>query len=291
MTTDLARNGPPALDLERLSDTQLRQRIELNKAARFGLQEASPAQLNIIFVLARRWNLDPVTDLTLFQGHPWITADGWARIIRRHPEWTTYRQYPLGKDDKRDWGYSPDDIVVATVLGTKSHGEITGYGKVTKAEIDDARDQGNRNNRRPAPIALHPVEMAQKRSLARTARLAFGQDVPDETMIEQEIAEEMALRADPERSLAAAKKYHEIFPDEDERPTYVPTRERDEPDVLTEALESNRELQAQAIDLKITVTKSLRAESAWPIERIDAANDELRERIRSHAADQEQSLL
>jgi len=300
MTTD-TKAGPPPIDLARLSDKQLKARIELNRDARYGLESATREQLNIIFILCRRWQLDPVTDVTLYQGHPWVTLDGWCRVIRRHPEWTTLRQFPVKKDDKLDWGYNEDDIVVATVIGTRSHGEITGYGKVTKAEVGEALSRASGKGNRPAPIAMHPVEMATKRSLARTARIALGLDIPDESVVEQEISEEIALRNDPVKLKADAATYDRIFgggEDQPQLPVAAPPRppiapvedeDDDEPEeedetpetseeeiALGQAWQTNRSLSNVAANMKLKPrTLSNRA----TLHEITAANETLEAQI------------
>jgi hypothetical protein len=187
-----------------LTDKQLKQRIELNKAARFGLQDASAAQLNVIFVLCKRWKLDPVTDITLLYGMPWVTIDGHLRTMRRHPEYRGFKQRPLSTDEKKAWGYAPDDLVVESTIHTASWGDITQWGKVTRAEVDEAA-------RKKAPLGVHPVEIAQKRSLARAQRAAFGLDTPTDEDIAQEMAAELEQRNNPERIEASALEYDRVF--------------------------------------------------------------------------------
>jgi len=193
----------PVLDLEHMSDGQLKQRIQLARETQFGLDKATSAMLNLIFVLCRRWLLDPVTDLTLYRGRPWITIDGWMRLVRRHPDWAGMKQRPLTKSEKEVWGYAEDDLVVCTTLLTKEHGPIEGYGKVSM----DERKTADKNT----PLYRHPVEMASKRSLARAARLAFGADVPDDTIIEAEVEAELVARSDPKRIRQLADRHAEIF--------------------------------------------------------------------------------
>jgi len=198
--------------IEKRSESWLKQRIEMNRAARFGLQDATAEQLNIIYILCRRWRLDPVTDITLYQGQPWIKLEGHLRLMREHPDYQGFSQRPLTPAEKVLWGYADDDIVVETTIRTAHWGEITQWGKVTRAEINEAVSRADRDNKRSAPVGLHPVEIAQKRSVARTHRAAFGQDAPDEAQIEQEIAEEMLRRNDPKRVAALAERYDEIYP-------------------------------------------------------------------------------
>lgn len=198
--------------IQAFTDRQLKQRIELNKAARFGLESATAAQLNVVFILCKRWQLDPVTDLTLYQGHPWITLEGHLRLLQRHPDYRGFEQRPLSKDEKLAWGYEADDLVVATTIRTAQWGDITQWGKVSRTEINEARDRAADERKRTAPVGMHPVEMAQKRSLARTQRAAFGMDsLPSDEDIEREMSDEMARRTDPVRVEANAAEYDRIM--------------------------------------------------------------------------------
>jgi hypothetical protein len=218
----------PVLDVEHMSRKQLLNRIEIAKETQFGLDKATGAQLNLVYVLCRRWHLDPVTDLSLYRGRPWITIDGWARLIRRHPDWLGLRQTPLNKDEKAAWGYEPDDLVIRTVLLTKEHGEIEGFGKISFEE---------RKNADPStPHRKHPVEMAMKRSLARAARIAFGADVPDDTMIEQEMSAEIEAHSDVAQVRRNAAKYDQIYGHDDDwalpsAPAAPPSETEDSADV------------------------------------------------------------
>lgn len=193
------------------SDNWLKQRIDMNRSARFGLEEATPAQLNVVYVLCKRWHLDPVTDLTLYQGRPWITVEGHMRRMREHPDFRGVERRALNQDEKVLGGWNADDIVWETSIKTAHWGVITDWGKVTRAEVDDALASSKRSGKRSAPLGMHPVEIAQKRSLARANRLAFGMDAPDEEQIEQEVAEEMARRSDPVSVRENAASYDRIY--------------------------------------------------------------------------------
>lgn len=180
---------PTALATRGLSDKQIRTRMELAQRS-FGLQGANQTQLNIVYLLCQRWDLDPLTDITLFEGRPFVTIDGRLRLLRRHPEYRGYKCRPLSKDEKLAWGYEPDDIVVECVVRTSTWGDIEARGKVTAIEVREARERAERNGKRSAPIGVHPVEIAEKRAIARAERAAFGQDtMPDEdeavTIIEE----------------------------------------------------------------------------------------------------------
>lgn len=198
------------VDQSKMTPAMVRQRMELNQQARFGLETASAEQLNVIYLISRRMNLDPLTDVTLSHGHVWFTVHGCLRIMRRHPEYAGFEQKPLGKDDKLIGGWAEDDIVWATTIRTKQWGSITQWGKVTHEEVIEGLAK-------KTPIGKHPVEMAQKRSAQHCIRAAFGYDAaPDEGELEQLIAEEIAARQNPEVVRRQATRYDEIFKPEDQ---------------------------------------------------------------------------
>jgi len=207
---------PSRQEMRRLSDQAIRQRIDMNKSARYGLQDATAAQLNVVFIIAKRYDLDPLWDVTLYEGRPWITLDGWLKIIRRHPEYLGFDQWPLSEDEKVRGGWDADDIVWATRIRTRTWGEIVQWGKVLRSEVNDAVARAAANRRRAAPIGVHPVEICQKRSLARAARAAFGMDAPDEAEITEIIEAEMTERKDPQRVAALSRQYTEIFGSDDD---------------------------------------------------------------------------
>src|SRR5215471_5115152 len=149
-----------------LTDTQIKSRIQLNRDLRFGLEGATAAQLNVIFVLAQRWRLDPVTDLTLYQGRPWITLEGHLRLMREHPEYRGFESRPLGKAEKEEWGYAVDDIVVETTIHTAGCGDIKARGRALRPEIEESREQARQNKRRSPPVGIYDVETAENRSIA-----------------------------------------------------------------------------------------------------------------------------
>jgi len=189
-------NGTTALAL---SDKQIRTRLEVAKQPGYGLEEASSAQLNLIYLLCQRYRLDPLFHITLYRGRPWVTIDGRIELAKRHPEYRGFRTRPLTKDEKAAWDYRPDDLVVECTISTKSWGDISSRGKVTAAERG-----------KNTPVGSNPQEMAEKRAIARAARLAFGQSAYlDEDEAEQE-------RNDPERVARNAKRYDEIFADPEE---------------------------------------------------------------------------
>lgn len=229
--TDQAIERRPASQPVIFSDAELKRRIDMNRAARFGLETATREQLNVIFVLARRWGLDPVTDLTLFEGHPWITIEGHGRLLRRNPGFRGIKSRPLSKEERLEWGYEADDIVIETVIRTSEWGEVSARGKVSRADVDGARQRAERDRKKTAPVGAHPVEIAEKRSIARAARLAFGADMPDEEEIEQEMQAEITERTDPEKVKANAAKHAAIFDNAYELPEPVADDEEVEEDV------------------------------------------------------------
>ena len=203
-----------ALANREFSDAQLQTRIELNKRAGYGLEKANAAQLNIVFLMAQRYQLDPVSDITLYEGRPWITIDGRVRLMRRHPEYRGFSCRPLSKDEKEAWGYEPDDIVVECIVRTSTWGELSARGKVSAAEVRAARERAEANNRKSAPVGMHPVEIAEKRAIARAERAAFGQDAfPDEEEAELQVIE---VR-DQERVRAGARDYDRVFGTDEDR--------------------------------------------------------------------------
>jgi len=197
-----------------LTDKQIKTRIELNRSNRFGLESANPDQLNVIFNLAKRWQLDPVTDITLYQGQPFIKIEGHFRLLRRHPEYRGFHQRPLNNEDKSAWGYDDRDIVIETTIHTAAWGDIIQRGVVFADEIEAAQTQAKQSGKRGAPLATHYVAIAEKRSLARAGRAAFGQDVPSAEEMDREIEIEMQQRADPERTKRLAARHDELMNEE-----------------------------------------------------------------------------
>jgi hypothetical protein len=213
MTT--TEQSSTALATREFSEKQIRQRMELNAQARFGLQDATPAQLNIIYMVARRWALDPINELTLFEGRPFITLDGRLQLARRNPDYRGYKTRPLSRQEKEDWGYEPDDVVVECTVLTHTHGEITERGCVRRGEIDGARARSKDSGKRAAPVGIYGPEIAEARAIKRATRAAFGQDIPDEDDISMVIEE----RDSPERQKALVDIYDRITPTEQEMDT------------------------------------------------------------------------
>jgi hypothetical protein len=272
-----------------LTEDQLKRRLQLSRSAGYGLQQANPAQLEVIFLLCRRYGLDPLTDLTLYDGKPFVTIDGRVRLMRRHPEYRGYACRPLTQSEKELWGYEPSDIVIECTIRTSTWGEISARGKVSRSELEGKQGRSN-------PVArVHPVEMAEKRAIARAERAAFGQDaVLDEEEAEIE-AMEQRLRTTPEVIAQRAQRYEEIYGPEDQPlpapavPAQPPETEVD-PEELAEALEDNRRLLDGAESVGVKGRQALTARKEWSLERILGANAELRERIASREDERETVL-
>ncbi len=204
-----------ALATREWSDQQLQQRMKANVAARFGLQDATPSQLNIVFLLAKRWALDPINEITLYEGRPFITLDGRLQLMRRNPDYRGYRTRALSATEKVGWGYEADDLAVECTVLTKEHGEITARGCVRRAEIDGARGRAKESGKKSAPVGIYAPEIAEKRAIARASRAAFGQDVPDEDEAGYIIEEQRS----PERVALGAAEFDRVFGSEDDRDT------------------------------------------------------------------------
>lgn len=270
-------------------DKRIQTRMELNKQAGYGLEKANKAQLNIIFLLCQRYGLDPVTDITLFQGRPFITIDGRLRLLRKHPEYRGYTCRPLGAPEKEMWGYAADDVVVECTIRTTSYGEISARGKC--------------NPKEGQPVGkLHPVELAEKRAIARAERAAFGMDtVLDDDEVSTTTVTLVQERDDPVKIAADSARYAEIFPpnyDEDSSSTSDATAPP-EPDVVSEppaagsatggsglgdALQRNSNLYLDAMWVGIKKIGHLRADENWNADQIEAANVELGRRISEQPA-------
>jgi len=191
-----------ALAVPALTDKQIRTRLETAKGAGYGLEHATRDQLNVIYQLCQRYRLDPLIHITLYRDRPFTTIDGRIELAKRHPEYRGFRTRPLNKDEKAAWDYRADDLVVECTISTKSWGEITSRGKVSALE-----------RQKNSPLGTNPQEMAEKRAIARTSRLAFGQSAYlDEDDLEPD------ARDDPEQQARLAQRYDEIFSEPDEEP-------------------------------------------------------------------------
>ena len=206
-TTALVQRGD-------VTDARIRQQLQVNRKPGFDLATASPDQLHLLYVFCHEAGLLPVLHVTLYQGKPWITLDGRIELAKRHPEYRGFKTRPLTASEKEAWMFETSDIVVECTMRTASWGEITARGRVTRADIDQALAAAQRSNKRPAPIATHPQEIAEKRAIGRCERLAFGQSVPDFEDDEPRLVIEQQRSAAETERLAA--RYDDIYSGEDE---------------------------------------------------------------------------
>jgi hypothetical protein len=289
-----------ALAQRPLSDRQLRTRLELAQRS-FGLQQANQTQLNVLYLLCQKWDLDPLTDITLFEGRPWVTIDGRLRMLRRHPEYRGYQCRPLSKDEKATWGYEAEDIVVECTIRTTTWGEISARGKVSGVEVVQARARAQDSGKRAAPIGVHPVEVAEKRAVARAERAAFGQDMVFDEDDAAEVARTVVQeRADPERIARNSETYSRIYESEygEEGTTSAvaePSAAVDPPvaeapnsagaalaDMEITPLQLNSQMVLDANSLGIKGIGHLRATEQWPEDKVMEANAMLEANIREH---------
>jgi len=187
----------------------LERRIRLNRESGWGLEKGTPAQLNLLALFCQKHHLLPGDDVTLYEGKPWITVDGRVKLLRRNPEYRGFKQRPLSKAEKEEWGWYAKDIVVETTIRTLTYGEVIGYGRVSSEEAQGQQVQGVRHN----PVArVQPVEMAMKRSLARAERFAFGtESLVDDEELEDAARTVIEERNDPEKVKRNSDRYQEIF--------------------------------------------------------------------------------
>jgi hypothetical protein len=200
-----------------MSLAELDKRIQLNKQSGWGLEKGTQAQFNLLALYCQKHHLLPGDDVTLYDGKPWITIDGRVKLMRRNPDWDGHTLRPLKPDEKVDWGYDKEDIVIECLIHLKGKKDpIQGYGRVRKAERYGQAD-GSRMN----PSAkIHPVELATKRALARAERFAFGTEayVDDEEVDE---AVRVVVEEADEKRAERAKRYVDIY-GEDEPPKQEP---------------------------------------------------------------------
>lgn len=201
---------PPTLARREMTLSDIATRLRLNAESGWGLERATTPQLNSLALFCQRYQLLPGDEVTLYDGKPWITVDGRVTLMRRNKnEYRGHSQRPLSAAEKQDWGWDPDDIVIETTVRTVTYGEIKAYGRVSKAERAGQAVQGVRHN---AVAKHHGVEIAQKRSLSRGERLAFGTDTfIDEKELEQVVQSVITEQRQPERVAANVAKYHQIY--------------------------------------------------------------------------------
>jgi hypothetical protein len=163
----LAMHGAPipltSQALRSLSDEQLRSRVEVKFA---DMGDATPALRGQIIALCKTYLLDPVFDLMIYQGRPYITYEGRLRKLRESAYYRGHKVRPLLRDEKEAWSFKPEDIVVVCEVDMGSHGTVTDFGVVRAVgEV--------------SPVARqHPQQLAIKRAVARASRQAVGIDLP-----------------------------------------------------------------------------------------------------------------
>jgi hypothetical protein len=242
----------------------------------------------------------PGDDVTLYDGKPWITIDGRVKLMRRHKdEYRGHAMRPLSADEKADWGWAKEDIVIETTVRTVTYGEIKGYGRVSAEEAQGVDVKGVRHN----PVARNnPVEMAMKRSLARAERFAFGTDaLVDDEELEETARVVIEERNNPEFVARNAQRYNEIFSDDDDGPpraqvltTPEPSSQGaaaeslpDPPPALVDKYKRNRELIARAREMGLAGVDPLALGQAEDV--VEAANLELADRIARVEWEQEET--
>ena len=234
-------NGDYSLDM-------LARRIRLNQQSGWGLEKGTGPQLNLLALFCQKHRLLPGDDVTLYEGKPWITVDGRVKLLRRNPEYRGFKQRPLSKAEKEEWGWYAKDIVIETIIRTVTFGEVTAYGRVSTEEAQGQSVQGVRHN----PVArFQPVEMAMKRSLARAERFAFG----TESLVDDEELEDTARTVIEERNGAEkvarlAQRYTEIFSDDEEEPAAQPAKSEQAAEIVDKAKQAakQRDLDLEEID-------------------------------------------
>jgi len=225
----MTTNGT-ALAVPALSDKQISSRLEVAKSAGYGLEHATSAQLNLVYLLCQRYRLDPLLHITLYRDRPFVTIDGRIELAKRHPEYRGFRTRPLAKDEKEAWDYRADDLVVECTISTRSWGDIASRGKVTAAE-----------RQKNTPTGTNAQEMAEKRAIARASRLAFGQSAYlDEDDLEQE--------PDTDRQAQLAQRYTEIFSEDDTPPPVAQPEQAKEVVERAHTASKQRDLDLAEID-------------------------------------------
>ena len=164
--TKMAVKIPLTTDaIKSLSNAELEARLEANAAA-FG-DVRNPSVRSQIMGLCRLYGLDPLFDLRMYQGSPFITYDGRMRKLREHPDFEKEVELrPLDKDEKESWGWDARDIVIKCIVKMRGRGDIFDFGVV--------KFSGETS---PVAKANGPL-MAIKRARARVSRVAVGIELP-----------------------------------------------------------------------------------------------------------------
>jgi hypothetical protein len=162
--------------IKELDNAKLMARIPDRYGA--SIEVSQPQKLQIA-QMARLYGLDPMWDLMIYEGKPYITYDGRLRKLREHPDYRGHKVRPLARSEKEEWAYDPRDIVIQVDIDMGLRGLVTEWGVVRQSEIEGALvTQRANNSRKPAPVASHPQQIALKRAVARGSRMAVGIDLP-----------------------------------------------------------------------------------------------------------------
>jgi hypothetical protein len=232
-----------------MSMAQIERRIELNKKSGWGLEKGSQPQLNLLALYCHKHHFLPGDDCTLYEGKPWITIDGRVKLMRRNADYRGHTLRPLKPEEKVDWGFDTDDVVIEALVYVAGYpNPIQGHGRVRKAER-----MGHADGSRMNPIAkIHPVELATKRALARAERFAFGTEayVDDEDVDD---AVQTVVTEAREHQAERAQKYRQIY-DAEEEPKKEPLVTMDSTlgQRFAELIEEAARLDVDYSDLKVS---------------------------------------
>jgi hypothetical protein len=151
-----------------------------------GTIDVTRAQRTQLAQLARIYGLDPLWDLMIYEGRPYVTYEGRLRKLREAPLYRGHKVRPLTRAEKEDWGYAPEDLVIQCDVDMGDHGTATDWGIVRASEVEAALKRAREKGRQAAPVATHPQQIAIKRAVSRASRQAAGVDLP--TIIEASAA-------------------------------------------------------------------------------------------------------
>jgi hypothetical protein len=172
--------------IRELDNDKLMARVPMTTTDRFGnsIEISKPLRLALA-QLGRVYGLDPLWDLMIYEAKPYVTYDGRLRKLREAPDYHGHKVRPLSKAEKEEWGYEPADLVIQCDVDMGPHGIVTDWGIVRASEISEALTRANADpnkKRKPAPVAVHPQQIALKRAVSRASKQAVGIDLP--TIIE-----------------------------------------------------------------------------------------------------------
>lgn len=132
----------------------------------------------LLIAVGRHLGLRPeLGEVMVYQGRIYITIAGMRRSAHKNGLLVGRRPRPATRIERRDAGYEDRDIVwLCEIYRRGSPHAFTGWGKVTRAEIDTALARAEKDGKRPAPVGVHPVEIARKRAEYDGLRAAFPID-------------------------------------------------------------------------------------------------------------------